>query len=30
MTRFTEKAKKEGFIVVYPEGTGRLKGKLLT
>jgi polyhydroxybutyrate depolymerase len=30
MTGFTEKARKEGFIVVYPEGTGRLRGKLLT
>jgi polyhydroxybutyrate depolymerase len=30
MTGFTEKAEKEGFIVVYPEGTGRFKGKLLT
>lgn len=29
MTGFTEKALKEGFIVVYPEGTGRF-GKLLT
>ncbi len=30
MTGFTEKARKEGFIVVYPEGTGRLKTMLLT
>jgi len=30
MTGFTEKAQKEGFIVVYPEGTGRLKTMLLT
>lgn len=30
MTGFTEKARQEGFIVVYPEGTGRLKNKLLT
>lgn len=30
MTGFTEKAASEGFIVVYPEGTGRFKGKLLT
>ena len=30
MTGFTEKAQKEGFIVVYPEGTGQFKGKLLT
>ncbi|MBA3036458.1 MAG: polyhydroxybutyrate depolymerase [Desulfobacterium sp.] len=30
MTGFTEKALKEGFIVVYPEGTGRLKHKFLT
>jgi polyhydroxybutyrate depolymerase len=29
MTGFTAKARAEGFIVVYPEGTGRLKGKLL-
>jgi polyhydroxybutyrate depolymerase len=29
MTGFTEKAVKEGFIVVYPEGTGRF-GRLLT
>ena len=29
MTGFTEKAVREKFIVVYPEGTGRL-GKLLT
>lgn len=30
MTGFTEKAAKEGFIVVYPEGSSRYKGKLLT
>lgn len=30
MTGFTEKAEKEGFIVVYPEGSGRIKGQLLT
>lgn len=30
MTGFTAKARKEGFIVVYPEGTGRLRDKLLT
>jgi polyhydroxybutyrate depolymerase len=30
MTGFTAKAAKEGFIVVYPEGTGRLHDKLLT
>ena len=30
MTGFTEKAAREGFIVVYPEGTGRFKDKLLT
>jgi polyhydroxybutyrate depolymerase len=30
MTGFTAKARKEGFIVVYPEGTGRLQDKLLT
>lgn len=30
MTGFTEKAEQEGFIVVYPEGTGRHRGKLLT
>ena len=30
MTGFTEKARQEGFIVVYPEGTGRFKGRLLT
>jgi polyhydroxybutyrate depolymerase len=29
MTFFTEKARKEGFIVVYPEGTNR-RGALLT
>src|SRR5688572_24879246 len=30
MTGFTEKARREGFIVVYPEGYGRLKTALLT
>jgi polyhydroxybutyrate depolymerase len=30
MTGFTEKARKEGFIVVYPEGSGSLKTSLLT
>jgi polyhydroxybutyrate depolymerase len=30
VTGFTDKAKREGFIVVYPEGTGRRKNKLLT
>lgn len=30
MTGFTEKARQEGFIVVYPDGTGRLEDKLLT
>lgn len=30
MTGFTEKARKEGFIVAYPEGSGRFAGKLLT
>jgi polyhydroxybutyrate depolymerase len=30
VTGFTDKAKSEGFIVVYPEGTGRRKNKLLT
>jgi polyhydroxybutyrate depolymerase len=30
MTGFTEEAEKEGFIVVYPDGTGRFSGKLLT
>lgn len=30
MTGFTEKADKEGFIVVYPEGTGRFGDRLLT
>ena len=30
MTGFTDKAQREGFIVVYPEGSGRLKGRLLT
>jgi polyhydroxybutyrate depolymerase len=30
MTGFTRKADKEGFIVAYPNGTGRLKNRLLT
>jgi len=30
MTGFTELARKQGFIVVYPEGSGRFNGKLLT
>ncbi len=30
MTGFTAKAAKEGFIVVYPEGSSRFTGKLLT
>lgn len=30
MTGFTEKARSESFFVVYPEGTGRRKNKLLT
>lgn len=30
MTGFTEKAKQEGFMVVYPEGSSRFKGRLLT
>jgi len=30
MTGFTEKAKQEGFIVVYPEGSGRLRRGLFT
>jgi polyhydroxybutyrate depolymerase len=30
MTGFSEKAEKEGFIVVYPEGTGRFRKKHLT
>jgi polyhydroxybutyrate depolymerase len=30
MTGFTTKAANEGFIVVYPEGTGRLRDKFLT
>lgn len=30
MTGFTAKGEREGFIVAYPEGTGRLKDKLLT
>lgn len=30
MTGFTVKAEKEGFIVVYPEGSSRFKDRLLT
>lgn len=30
MTGFTVKAEKDGFIVVYPEGSSRFKDKLLT
>lgn len=30
MTGFTAKAEKEGFIVVYPEGSSRFRDKLLT
>ena len=30
MTGFTEKAEKEGFIVVYPEGSSRFRDKLKT
>jgi polyhydroxybutyrate depolymerase len=30
MTGFTAKARKEGFIVVYPDGTGPIEGRLLT
>ena len=30
MTGFTEKSRTEGFVVVYPEGSGRFKNKLLT
>ena len=30
MTGFTAKAQREGFIVVYPEGTGPIPGALLT
>jgi polyhydroxybutyrate depolymerase len=30
MTGFTEKARKEGFIVVYPEGSGSFRTSLLT
>lgn len=30
MTGFTAKARQEGFIVVYPNGSGRLHDKLLT
>lgn len=30
MTGFTEKAGREGFIVVYPEGSSRFRDKLLT
>ena len=30
MSGFTAKARQEGFIVAYPEGSGRFAGKLLT
>jgi polyhydroxybutyrate depolymerase len=30
MTGFSEKAKQEGFIVAYPEGSSRFQGRLLT
>lgn len=30
MTGFTAKALQEGFIVAYPQGSGRLQGRLLT
>lgn len=30
MTGFTDKARREGSIVLYPEGTGRRNNKLLT
>ncbi|HUJ70694.1 MAG TPA: PHB depolymerase family esterase, partial [Verrucomicrobiae bacterium] len=30
MTGFNQKADKEGFVVVYPNGSGRLKTRLLT
>jgi polyhydroxybutyrate depolymerase len=30
MTGFSEKADKEGFVAVYPNGSGRLKNRLLT
>ena len=30
MTGFSEKADKEGFVAVYPNGSGRLKDRLLT
>ncbi|HTS18931.1 MAG TPA: PHB depolymerase family esterase [Verrucomicrobiae bacterium] len=30
MTGFSDKADKEGFVVVYPNGSGRLKTRLLT
>lgn len=30
MTGFSDKAQAQGFIVAYPEGTGRFNGKLLT
>ncbi len=30
MTGFTRKAMREGFIVAYPEGTGQVRGRLLT
>jgi polyhydroxybutyrate depolymerase len=30
MTGFTDKARKEGFVVVYPDGTGMFRNRLLT
>lgn len=30
VTNFSQKADEEGFIVVYPDGTGKMKRKLLT
>lgn len=30
MTGFSEKARQEGFIVVYPDGSGRFRSRLLT
>src|SRR5580704_8834959 len=30
MTGFSEKADKEGFVVAYPNGSGRLRNRLLT
>ena len=30
MTGFSDEADRGGFVVVYPEGTGRLQGRLLT